>query len=107
MNKKQTAAIAKYNKALEKYRLGTVARRAKVLALIESCAEEEDIEIEALSDADGDVQETLFGNVEDSDLVPIGTYSDIDLKDELPDGDVSDQTEALDAMIKEAEEEKE
>jgi hypothetical protein len=103
MNKKQTAAIAKYKKALEAYRLGTVSRRAKVRALIESCAEEESEELEALTDADGDVQTTLFGDVEESDLVPYAAYSEITIEDDLPDGDVTDQTKALDAMIKEAE----
>lgn len=104
MNKKQTAAIAKYKKALEDYRLGAVARRAKMLKLIEVCTDEESAELEALMTADTEVQTALFGDVEESDLVPYAAYSEIAIEEDLPDGDVTDQTEALDAMIKEAEE---
>jgi hypothetical protein len=105
VNKKQAAAIAKYRKALETYRLGTVARRAKVLELIKVCTEEESDELEALGDADGDVQTALFGDGEvvESNLVPYAVYSELELEEELPDGNVSDQTDGLETMIKEAE----
>jgi hypothetical protein len=105
MNKKQTAAVAKYNKALEAYRLGSVSRKAKMLELIQVCVEEESAEIEALTDADGDVQQTFFGNVEESQLVPVTYYEDLPdaLGDELPTGDVTEQTDELKRMIEEVE----
>jgi hypothetical protein len=104
MNQATQRKIDLYKEALDAYRSGSRDRRASVLALLQECRREEALDLKELTRAGNAVQRALFGNVEDSDLVPGRAYDDIRLDDDLPNGDVSDQIDALKTLIKEAEE---
>lgn len=101
-------AVDAYKKVLHAYQTKMKVRHAKVLALLAECEAGEEADLDRVEEASDKVQEAIFGDVEEeTDLVPVVQYDDIiaDLKDELPDGDISDQEMILKAMLEEAEDE--